>query len=100
MRVVADIGDAILQVLKFGLGFNDIVLIQKGRAIAAIALRYDGDNCLARKIASNEDNMGFIYIHFDGIEQLTIGAICSVQVGTHITAKMLCHVLSSYRGKM
>jgi urease gamma subunit len=43
------------------------------------------------------DNMGFIDVHFDGIEKLTVGTICSMQLGTHITAKMFRHVLTSCR---
>jgi hypothetical protein len=47
-----------------------------------------------------EDNMRLIDIYLDDIEELTIGAMCSVQIRAHMKAKMFCHVLSYSRGQM
>src|SRR5215469_18774390 len=94
MRIVADIGDCILKVLAFSRGLDAILLIQERSRVTPVTLRNDRDNGLASQITCNEDDVRLIHVHLDGIKKLTVGAVCSMQVGAHITAKVFSHVLS------
>src|SRR5215469_13802869 len=97
MRIVADIGDCILKVLAFSRGLDAILLIQERSRVTPVTLRNDRDNGLASQITCNEDDVRLIHVHLDGIKKLAIGAVCSMQVGTHVTTKVFSHVLSSSR---
>src|SRR6266436_10365949 len=95
MRIIADIGDGLLKILQLGFGFNGIILVEESDGVASIALGNNGYNRFTGQVSCDENDPCLVHVHLDGIQELAVGAVCSVQVGTHIAAKIFCHAHSS-----
>src|SRR5438132_3539621 len=87
MRVIADIGDGLLKILQLGFGFNGVILVKESGGVAPIALGNDGYNRFTGQVSRDENDPCLVRVHLDSIQELAVGAVCSVQVGTHIAAK-------------